>query len=515
MCAADLILAGANVITMDPVCPGAQIVAIEGDSVSSLGSGNDIKKMKGDKTRVIDCGGRTVLPGFNDAHCHVFSFVRKLLSLDLSPSAVRSIEDIKKIVGEKACNTPSGQWISGTDYNEFYLVEKRHPNRWDIDEAAPYHPVMLTHRSLHACVLNSPALALAGITRETEAPPGGFIERDINTGEPNGILLEMVGHIREGVISSLSEAEMEKGISLVNSHYLSRGVTSLQDATVVNDYNRWQKFSYLSSSDRLQSRLYMMFGMEAMERFEAEGLAYGAGDKRLRLGGLKIILSEATGELKPSVSELKRQVLAIDEAGFPVAIHAVEQRSVEAAISALEYIWNQTSKPRKRHRIEHCSHCPPYLLTRLKKLPAVIVTQSPFVYFSGERYLGTLHERHLRWLYPFRSLIDSGAIVADSSDCPVVPAEPLAGIYAAVTRQAESGQQLPPEESITVYEALAMNTINAAHASGEDTIKGSITPGKLADLVVLSDDPLKCPAGALKDIKVEMTLVGGKVVWEA
>jgi len=514
MSIADLLLTRANIITMDIKRPRAQMVAINGDKISLVGD-DEPEGVKGARTRVIDCQGRTVVPGFNDAHCHVFSFVRKLLSLDLSPSAVGSISDIKVAISRQAQNTPRGRWITGTDYNEFYLAEKRHPTRRDIDEVAPYHPVMLTHRSLHACVLNSLALSLVGITGETPEPPGGLIDRDIGTGEPNGILFEMVGYIREKVLPPFTEEEMLRGINLANRYYLSRGITSLQDATAVNNLSRWQTFRRLKETDRLQSRLSMMLGMEALHQFQEQGLTSGSGDSQLRLGGVKIMLSETTGRLQPPLPELNQQALTAHRAGFQLAIHAVEQESVAAAIDALEHVHRQFPPAQQRHRIEHCSHCPPQLLERLGRLPAVIVTQSPFLYYSGERYLATLPANHVRWLYPIRSLLNSGLTVADSSDCPVVQANPLVGICAAVTRQTESRQQLTPEECITISEALAMNTINAAFASLEEGIKGTITPGKLADLVILSDDPTRASPEQIKDIRVETTIIGGKVVWES
>ena len=515
MPAVDLVLKNANVVTMDSSQPGAELVAIQGDKILLVGDNEELKQVKGDKTRVIDCQGRTVAPGFNDAHCHIFSFIRKLLGFDLSPSSVISIGDIKAAIHHRVQNTPKGKWLTGTDYNEFYLTEERHPTRWDIDEVAPHHPVVLVHRSLHGCVLNSLALSLAGITLETPEPPGGLIDRDPNTGEPNGILFEMLGYIREKVMPPLSEEELLKGIGLANRHYLSSGITSLQDATVSNNFGRWQTFCRFKDADRLKSRLSMMFGAEALHQFQERGLTFGSGDSQLRLGGVKIMLNEARGQLQPSPPELNQQALSAHKADFQLAIHAVEQTSVEAAIIALEYVASQLPQAGRRHRIEHCSQCPPQLLQRLSRLQAVVVTQPPFLYYSGERYLATLSANQLQWLYRIKSFLDSGLIVAGSSDCPVVPDNPLVGIYAAVTRQAESGPQLLPQECISASQALTMYTISAAYASFEEGTKGSITQGKLADMVILSSDLIKSPPERIKDIRVEMTIIGGKVVWEA
>ena len=512
---ADLILKNANVITLDPRQPTAELVAIKGDKILLVGGSENLESVRGAKTKVIDCQGKTVVPGFNDAHCHILSFLRKLLSIDLSPSSVSSISDIKAAISHKAQNTPSGQWLTGTGYNDFYLAEKRHPTRWDIDEVAPHHPVVLSHRSLHACVLNSLALSLAGITRETPEPPGGFIGRDLDSGEPTGLLFEMLGHIQEKVMPPLSEAGLTNGITLASQHYLSQGITSIQDATVVNDFNRWQKFRRFKDNDKLKSRVYMMIGIESLGQFQEAGLTYGSGNSQLRLGGVKITPNETTAQLYPPQPELNQQVLDTHRAGFQLAIHAIEQRTVETAIIALEYAHSQLPLAHRRHRIEHCSECPPRLIKRLKKLQALVVTQPPFLYYSGERYLVTVPSDQLRWLYRIKSFLNDGLIVAGSSDSPIVPDNPLVGIYAAVTRQAESGQQLLPRECISASQALAMYTINAAYASFEEGIKGSLTQGKLADIVLLSDDPTKTPPEQIKEIKVEMTIIGGKVVWEA
>jgi len=514
MPAADLILKNANVITMEPGQPTAELVAIRGDRILLVAGNEEMEAVRGARTRIIDCQGKTVVPGFNDAHCHIFSFIRKLLSIDLSPSSVGSIGDIKAAIRHQARNTPSGKWLTGTGYNEFYLAEKRHPNRWDIDEVAPNHPVVLAHRSLHACVLNSLALSLAGITRETEAPPGGLIDRDLNTGEPNGLLFEMLGYIRKKVLPPLSEQEVAKGMTLANQHYLSVGITSVQEATVTNDFGQWQTFHRFKDAGKLKSRLSMMFGVEALSQFQEAGLAPGSGDSQLRLGGVKIILNEATGQLQPTQSELDYQALNVHQAGFQLAIHAIEQSTVEAAITALEYAHRHLPQAGRRYRIEHCSECPPHLLNRLSKLQVVVVTQPPFLYYSGERYLAEVPANRLQWLYPFKSLLNGGLIVAGSSDSPVVLDNPLVGIYAAVTRKAESGQQLLPQECISASQALAMYTMNAAYASFEEGIKGSLAKGKLADMVVLSADPTKSLPEQVKDIQVEVTIIGGEVVWE-
>lgn len=515
MPSADLVFRNANVITMDPVQPRAELVAVKGGKVWLVGSNDLLGDVRGSRTKVIDCQGKTLVPGFNDAHCHIFSFIRKLLSIDLSSPAIGSIADIKEAVARQVQKTPPGQWIVATDYNEFYLAEKRHPNRRDIDEVAPEHPVVVSHRSLHACVLNSRALALAGINRETPEPPGTRIERDLTDGEPNGVLYEMLGIIREKVMPPWSEGELSKGMKLVNQQYLSQGLTSLQDATVVNDYRRWQTFRRFVDSGKFRSRIYMMFGPETASQFREAGLIFGAGDSQLRLGGMKVVPSSPGGQLYPPQPELNRMVLETHRDGFQLAIHAVRDSTVAAVATAYEFAQSQLPEPGRRHRIEHCAECPPLLLERLRRLQVVIATQPPFFYYSGERYLATVPAETLPHLYRIRSFFNAGLVVAGSSDSPIVSNNPLVGIYGAVTRRTASGEHLQLEETISPEQALAMYTTNAAYASHEEGIKGSITPGKLADMALISDDPTGVDAEAIKDITVEMTVLDGEVAWEA
>lgn len=512
---ADIVLKNANVITMDAGQPSAELVAVSGDSIFMVGSNTDLDTVSGAKTKIIDGQGRTVVPGFNDAHLHLFSLIRKLLSIDLSPSAVRSIADIKEAVRRRAASTPPGTWLSGTGYNEFYLAEKRCPTRRDLDEAAPDYPVVLTHRSLHACVLNSLALSLAGINRETPEPPGARIERDLTTGEPNGILIEMLGYIRSEVMPPLSAAELDEAFALADRHFLAHGITSIQEATYRNDRGRWQTIRGYQDAGKLRSRVYMMVGPETRRQFREDGLVTGSGDSQLRLGAVKIMLGEPAGQGELTQEELNRLALDCHHSGFQLAFHAITEDAIESAITSLEYVNGHSPVAGRRHRIEHCSECPPHLLERLKKLGAVIVTHPAAIYYSGERYLATLPSDRLAWLYRIKSPLESGMVVAAASDAPVIPVDPPAGIYGAVTRKAESGQLLLPEEAVSPHQAMALYTTNAAYASFEEGIKGSLAPGKLADIVVLSDDPTKVPPEKIKDIKVAMTIIGGEVVWES
>ena len=512
---ADLILKNAKIITVDQKHPQAELVAVKDSRILFVGSNDHLGELQGYGTRVIDCAGKTVTPGFIDAHCHIFSNIRKMLNVDLSAPEIKSISDIRTAIKNQADRTPPGEWISATDYNEFTLVEKRHPTRWELDEVAPNNPVVLSHRSLHACVLNSKGLELAKITTETPEPQGGVIGRDVRTGEPNGLLIEMLAYIREQVLPRLSDGDLNRGIKLANQQYVSKGLTSLGDATYVNDMHRWQRYRHFKQANLLASRVYMMCGIDTIKEFRAAGMRWGHGDENLRLGAMKIVPSLMSGTLHPPREEMVQHILEAHRAGFQVAIHAVQSKLVEAVIGVYEEVKRQAPDfDAKRHRIEHCAECTPDLQLRLKQLGVLITTHPSFAYYSGDRYLATVAPEIIPHLYPLKSLQDNGLRLAAASDSPVVNNNPVMGIYGGVNRLTASGKKMSPEQAISVMDVLKMYTIEAAYHTHEENIKGSITPGKLADMVILNDDPANVPAEGIKDIKVEMTIIGGKIIWQ-
>jgi predicted amidohydrolase YtcJ len=258
----------------------------------------------------------------------------------------------------------------------------------------------------------------------------------------------------------------------------------VQDATINNGTGRWETVCGFVLSQQLRSRVTMMAGAPYWPELQKRGLKTGSGDNLMRMGAVKFVL-----EIQPDQEALNEQVLECHRAGWQLAFHAVAESTIAAAVNALEAADKQSPVAGRRHRIEHCGECPPPLLERIRKLGLVIVTQPSFIYYSGERYLATVPESQLPWLYRFKAPLEKGVIVAGSSDAPVTPVGPMTGIYAAVTRRAASGQVLLPEERVTVPEALGLYTIGGAYASFEEKSKGTITPGKLADMVILSDDP--------------------------
>ncbi len=511
---ADLILVNANVITMNPASPKGELVAIKNGKIQTVARNDRLKELKNSKTKVIDCDRKTLLPGFIDAHCHLSAFAHGFLTLDLSQRKnIHSIRDIQARIRKLSQKLRPGGWIRGHGYHEFDLAEKRHPTRWDLDEASTAHPVKLTHRSGHAHVLNSLALSLVGISKESGDPPGGMIDRHLETGEPTGLLFEMDAFLSER-IPPLNAQELERGVKSGNRELLALGITSIQDASSVNDIGRWSLFRSWKEHHLLEPRVTMMLGVGRLNRKGRREFTTGLDENQLRVGAVKIILDESTGRLFPSQSQLNEMVLEIHQSRLQVAVHAIEERAVESACSAIEYAIKRFPRPDHRHRIEHCSVCPPNLSKRLAALRVKVVTQPSFVFYNGDRYLKTVPRGKLKHLYPIGTLTKNGIEVAGSSDCPTVPPNPLIGIYAAISRKCEAGEAVAAKEGVTPMEALRMYTDYAARASFEEGIKGSITPGKLADLVVLNGDPTRLPSDEIKDLEVEMTILDGEVVWD-
>ncbi len=510
----DLVLFNANVITMDPAFPIAQSVAVHSGKIEKVAGNDHLKDLTNSKTKVIDCHGKTVVPGFIDAHIHFHGFCERLTTLDLSPrNNVRSISDIRDKISQISKELPSGTWIRGAGYNEFYLAEKRHPTRWDLDGATSTHPIKLTHRSGRAHVLNSLALQLVNISKETADPTDGLIDRDIQTGEPTGLLYGMGGYLAK-LIPPIDHDQMERGVKLANKQLSSFGITSIHDASPRNDLSRWKIFQRWIESGLLRLRVCMALGMEGYEEYRKHPFQAQIDENRLRVQGLKVILHETTGRLYPTQEELNEMVLDIHRSGLQAVLHAIEGKTIEAACNAIEYALKKSPRSDHRHRIEHCSVCTPSLAKRLASLGIMVVTQPSFIYYNGDRYLKTVPKPNLEHLYPLSTLIKNGVGVAGSSDCPVVPANPILGVYSAISRKTEAGDFVLPDEQITPLEALKMYTQDAAKATSQERVKGSIEPGKLADLVVLSRDPTAAPIDEIKDIGVEMTILNGEIAWD-
>ena len=509
----DTVLTNASVLTMSPERPRAEAVVIAGEHVVWVGSSDDAKSFERPGTKVVDCAGGTLLPGFHDAHMHLLAYAAALDSVDCSPRAVSSIDELKSAIGKRASNTPSGEWIRASGYDETALAEVRHPTRWDLDDAAPDHPVRLDHRSGHGCVLNSVALARVGINESTDEPPGATIGRDLNSGQPSGLLLEMSDFLNER-IPSPPDGEIEDSVRRASRNLLSYGVTSIQDATHLNSLRRWEMFNKLRYSIDDMPRVTMMPGFHYLNEFTENNLSFGSGDSKLRIGHAKLMVTVSSGRQTPSHDELRRVVSDCAAFGFPVAIHAVEREIITSAAEAIQCA-NANAGTVMRHRIEHCSEGTPNVIESVALSSAWVVTQPGFVHYSGDRYLKTVEHSMAPHLYPVGALARADVQVAFGSDAPVSDPNPMPAIRAAVTRLTAHDERIGPEQAIDLADALTAYTAGSTASCGMEDYLGKIAPGMLADLVLFGEDIQSVDPKDLDKLRPVMTLLDGKTVWES
>ena len=525
--AIGLILVNANVLTMDPDQPRAEAVAIAGKRIVAVGSNADIRGLASSSAHTIDCQGGTLLPGFNDAHIHLPGLARRLQDLDCSPERAPSMAALQSLVSQRASTLVPDGWVRGFGYDDLRLSERRHPDRRDLDAAAPHHPVWLQHRSDHASVLNSLALEAAGIFRETPGPPGGVIEREPSTGEPTGVLLDCESFLRQRLGRIRRTEEFDDGMRAAGRLLASYGITSVQDAGADNGVERWETFRRLRSDGALLCRITMFAGIRRLSEIADAGLSYGSGDDRLRLGHAKIMLTMTSGKLHPPPAELNEMVHLAHGMGFPVAIHCIEEDAIAAAAAVLGVNGDSPVRPHPHHnpegkviaaldRIEHCAEGTPELIEEVSRSGATVVTNPGFVYHNGMSYRENV-DPHLRpHLYPAGGFLRAAVTTAFGSDAPVIDPNPWPAIYSAATRRASDGKLLAKDDSqaVSVEQALRMYTLESANAECRGEEKGSIIPGKLADLVLVDSDPLSVDAGSLPGIRTALTVIGGSVIWQ-
>jgi predicted amidohydrolase YtcJ len=529
-----LALTHGNVLTMDGENPRAEAVFVIGERIFMVGSDEEIRGLIDGETEVIDLGGRTLIPGFVDCHAHPMGYGQSLMAVDCRTPPCSSIEEMVEAVRGAAAGSQGGEWVFGQGYDDFKLVERRHPNRWDLDEAAPENPVIITRMCGHISVVNSLALEMAGITKDSEDPEGGQIDRDPATGEPTGVLRGSARAPLYELIPQPEEETLRRAINLAAEQFLARGVTSVSDSGVESPL-AVRAYQAAIREDGMPIRVNLMMLSSVLGELSRIGLQTGFGDERLRIGAIKIVADGSSSGRTAAVSEpyvdtpgnkgimyitpeeLDERVLASCRAGFQVGVHAIGDRAISAVLDSYEAAIEELPGADHRLRIEHCGICTPAIVLRIKRLGVVPVPQPIFLYGEGESYRAGLGEDRVKWAYPLKSFLENGITTPMSSDCPATSGteliSPLLGIYVAVTRKTDEGKELGPEQRIGVGDAIRCYTLNSAYATFEDDMKGSIEPDKLADFAVLSDDPLGVEPEKIKDITVEMTIVGGRVVY--
>ncbi len=543
--APNTILYNASVHTVDQADSVVEAVAIQGNRILATGSNQEVLDLAGQDTETIDLQGRTVIPGIIDSHNHAWE-AGKLLE-GVITFGIQSIQELKAAISEKAALVPEGQWLQGGGWIESQFREKRMPNRWDLDEAAPDVPVVL-ERIFSVCVANSKALELAGICKDTPDPVDGEIERDPSTGEPTGILHRaaklLVRWAMPGPFGASSTdgetAATEKAVKLAHEEYLKYGITGVVEPgltpTMMRAYQNLYRAGELSIRTNLMPNWYgfaLAQEMEYMQRLIPEmGFYTGFGDEWLRVGALKMAIDGGltsrtalkswpyVGEAGPredvplrlDLGQLNAWVKQAHDAGWSVGIHVVGDIAQDKAVEAIYEAYRHNPAPR-RHQIIHGYYPTDESLQRMREAGIIAALQPAFIYGEADGYPDLLPPDKQRDFLPLRRYLNAGVTVAMSTDMPSAHHNPFWGMYSAITRKGMLGHQLGVEECITMPQALRMMTLNSAYLTGEEQIKGSIEPGKLADLVVLDRDWSACSVEEMRDTLVDMTFVDGKLVY--
>ena len=530
---ADLVIINANVRTLDPERPTAEAVAVAGNRIVGVGANQLVKALAGAHTRVVDARGALVLPGFNDSHVHFLSGGFQLSSVDLRDAATP--QEFAERIRRFAEKLPKGRWVTGGDWDHERWPGAPLPTKELIDAFTPDTPVFVNRLDGHMALANSYALRLAGVTRDTQDPPGGLIVRDAKTGEPTGILKDAAQGFVWKVVPEPSFEEKLEAARAATNHAASHGVTSVQDMSAGTSVGVYQA---LLDRGELKTRIYAVSPLPDWERLGRVGILRAFGGDMLRIGGLKGFSDGSLGsttalffepyndapttrglpadEMFPEGVMLKR-VREADAAGLQVMIHAIGDRANDTILSIYEQVAREHGPRDRRFRIEHAQHLRPQDVARFGR-DHVVASMQPYHCIDdgrwAEKRIG--HER-AKTTYAFRSLLDTGAVLAFGSDWTVAPLDPILGVYAAATRRTLDGKNPGgwiPEQKITVEEAVRAYTVGSAYAEFADGVKGTITPGKLADLVVLTQDIFKIDPAEIEKVRVSMTIMDGRVVYE-
>lgn len=530
----DLIVINAKVRTMDPMQPAAEAVAVLGNRIVAIGNDPDIRKLAGPHTRVIDARKQLLLPGFNDAHVHFLSGGFQLSSVDLRDA--NSTEEFAARIKSFAEKIPAGRWITGGDWDHERWPDAKLPTKELIDGVTPNTPVFVNRLDGHMALANSLALKLAGVTRDTADPPGGLIVRNPQTGEPTGVLKDAAMSYVWKVVPPASFEEKLAAARAASEYAARLGVTSVQDMSAGADVGVYQT---LLNRRELKTRIYAVSPLPGWERLARTGVRAHFGSDMLRIGGLKGFADGSLGSTtayfyEPYVDAPDNRGLAGDEmfpegamlgrvrdadrAGLQIMIHAIGDRANDTILSIFEQVTRENGNHDRRFRIEHAQHLRREDIARFGR-DQVIASMQPYHAIDDGRWAEKrIGKERAKTTYAFRSLLDAGATLAFGTDWSVAPLNPMLSIYAATTRRTLDGKNPNgwiPEQKISVEEAVRAYTAGSAYAEFSEDVKGTIAPGKLADLVILSKDIFTLAPAEIETVNVVMTIVDGRVVYEA
>jgi predicted amidohydrolase YtcJ len=531
--AADLIITNGKIWTVDKSLPTAQAVAVVGDRIVAVGSAAEIEVWRGPGTKVIDAGGKLVLPGFNDAHVHFVSGGMQLDNVQLKDAT--SAQEFARLIGERAKVTPKGEWILGGNWDETKWTPPNIPTKQLIDALTPDNPVFVTRYDGHMGVANSVALRSAGITAQTQDPPGGTIVRDAQ-GNPTGALKDAAADRMYKVIPALTHDQRVRIVKRAMAHAASLGVTSVQNMSA--DYEDIAVYDELLQRGELITRIYAAPLIGNVHDLAKIGVRHAFGGPYLRIGALKGFADGSLGsgtayfyepfldqgenhgllsdEMHP-ISLMRDRMMTADAAGLQLCTHAIGDQAISIILDLYAEVTKAHGEADRRFRIEHAQHMAAKDFARFAELHVIASVQPYHAIDDGrfaEAHIG--RDRSSR-TYAFRTFLDRGVRLALGTDWEVAPLDPMQTVYAAVTRATLDGKNPGgwfPEQKLTVPETIEAYTMGSAYAEFQDNVKGSITSGKLADLVVLSDDIFTIPPEKIRDVHVLKTVLGGRVIFE-
>jgi hypothetical protein len=529
---ADTIFIDGKIFTMDPARPWAEAVAVREGILVAVGTTAEIRRFGGPKTRVHDLRGGFVSPGFIDSHVHFINGGFALLNIQLRQAKTR--EDFTARIAAKAREIPKGEWILNGDWDHQQFNPVELPRRDWIDAVTPDTPVCVNRLDGHMILCNTPALRAAGITRTTPVPPGGEIVKDPATGDPTGILKDAAMDLVYRVIPAPSAAQTRRAAEAALRYAAEKGVTSVHDVSGEAGFDLYQE---MLASGRLTVRIYFYVPVSTVDAVRGMKLRGGFGNDVLRFAGMKGFADGSLGSataafFEPYTDEpgktgllhgdmfppqiMDKRILEADAAGLQTAVHAIGDRAIAIILDIYEKTSARNPARDRRFRIEHAQHVRPADFSRFARL-GIVASAQPYHAIDDGRWAETkIGSERARTTYPFRTFLDQGIRLAFGSDWPVAPMDPIMGIYAAVTRATLDGRHPEgwvPEQKITVEEALRAFTLGGAYAEFAEDRKGSLVPGRLADLVVLDRDPLAIPAAEISGLNVVMTVCGGRIVF--
>ena len=529
---ADVIVTGGQLLTMDPNQPLAEAMAVSGSHILAVGSNDDILDLTGPKTKVIDATGMTVMPGFIDAHSHPL-LAKEAIGANVN---LPRISDVKDALARKAAETPPGTWVLGVMYDDTKFEEGRPLNRMDIDEAVSDHPVYVAHRGGHTGVVNSKAFEIAGITIDTPDPTGGKYYRE--GGEFTGKVAEHAvdPFYKVGTWPEMNRQTWQKSAALSSKSMAASGLTSTTDAWGGYGEQDADLIAYQDAraADELYLRVAFMpgGGSAAFKGLKEAGIASGFGDDMIRIGAVKYGADGSASERTMSMSTpyegrpddygiltMSQEEIdtAVDDAvahDFRIGIHANGDVAINRVLDAYERVLKDWQGPNPRFRIEHCSLVNPRILTRIKAAGVIPTPFYTYAHFHGNKWVEYGFDK-MQWMFAHKSFLDYGIPVAPASDFTPGPFEPMMAIQSMVTRKDVQGRIWGPNQRVTVSQAMQICTMNGAYASFEESIKGSLTAGKLADYVILEQDPHEVDPDNIKNIRILRTVLGGRTTHEA